>query len=111
MPKGAFFQVARRPDDHRHDPGLARGLPLQRPLHLPAPDEVRGDEVVAHQEEDQVRPLELLLDPFLPPVAGEELAVGPGVDQALALEELERLLEADPVPVVGVRVAEEDPDR
>jgi hypothetical protein len=81
-----------RPDDHRRHPGLTLLLPLQRALHLPAPDELRGDEVVAYQEEDEVGALQLLLDALLPAVAGEELAVGLGVDETLALKQLERLL-------------------
>jgi hypothetical protein len=76
--------------------------------HLDAPAVFRVDEVGADQEQDQLGALQAAVDLARPVVAGEELAVVPGLDQPLPLQELQALLQADAETVVLVGVAEED---
>src|SRR6185295_2752684 len=96
-------------DDGDHH-GLAEGVQLQGLHHLLLIAVVRIDEIRAHQEEDDLRGFEALVDLALPPSSGPDLAVVPGGDDARPLEHAELLLELVDEPLVFVRVAVEDAD-
>ena len=96
---------------HRHHHRFPRTLPFQGAHDLHARAVVRGQEVVADQQQDQVGALQFAVDLSGPIASGQDLAVAPTLDQPLAPKQRQRLLQADAVAVVLVGVAEEDPQR
>ncbi|MEE8526038.1 MAG: hypothetical protein V3T72_19040 [Thermoanaerobaculia bacterium] len=80
----------------------------QGALHLDLVAIVRGHEVRRYQQQDDVGVLETLVDLALPLRAGEDLAVVPDHDRALALERLQMGAEGAAQGLVLVGVGQED---
>ncbi len=98
-------------EDDRYDTRLARLVPLERPLHLDLVAIIGGEEVDAHQEQNDVGVFQLFVNLSTPLLAGQDLSVVPHLDHTLSLEQRQILLEHDPLRVVFRCVAEEDLQR
>lgn len=68
------------------DAGLARLVPLDRPLDLEVVAGVVGEGVGANQQQNDVGGVELLMDGLGAIVVGENLVIAPALDDALAFD-------------------------
>ena len=75
--------------DYRDDPCLSLCMPFQRLGHFILVAIIRVDEIGAHQHQDDFSALKVIIDPPLPITANFDLAIVPGLDYSLALQELQ----------------------
>ena len=86
-------------------------MPFHGAPELLTPDEIRVDEVTAHEQQNHVSGAELPVDHFLPSLAGYKIPVVPFLDEALPLEQRQRTRQFVPVALIFVGVRIEDGNR
>jgi hypothetical protein len=90
--------------DHGDHQRFSRRVALQRNLHLDIEAVIGGQEIGADQQQYDVGFLEVLVDCLLPQIPGADLAVVPGSDQTLSLEQLQMFCQFVPKMFVTVGI-------
>ena len=93
--------------DDGDDARLATFMALHRAHHLDVVAVIGGEKVGAHQEQDDVRAVKVVVDLSVQVLARADSAVVPSRDNAVATEPGEVLLELVAQRFVGVRIGEE----
>ena len=101
--EGSLLPEAGPQDDGNHQ-RLTELVAFQCPRHFPVPAIVGRQKTGAHEKENDVRGVQVLVNPTLPVFSGDDLTVVPVGDHAAPSEHGQLLLELLPERLILVRI-------